>query len=128
MCTHDIPLLFMACYSHDIYIHTHFSLAACQTENQDRALGLDASHPGKQIAKEMDIATFQATKGWLRRFPKRHGFEHLQPHGEAGDISKAAVAKEIVDRTRKQLTSVDPELILNMDVLSLFSEEDLREP
>ena len=67
-----------------------------------------------KFASEMGVADFKASKGWLHRFLNRYGFEHINLHGEAGDVDQRKYQE------REQLEGFDIEFIFNMDETGLF--------
>lgn len=71
-----------------------------------------------KLASEMGVHNFTASNGWLHRFLKRNDFEHINLHGEAGDVEKK-VAEEIA-KTREQLEGFDVVCSFNMDEMGLF--------
>ena len=72
-----------------------------------------------KFASEMGVAEFKASKGWLDRFLNRYGFEHINLHGEAGDVDQSKYQERIAE-IREQLEGIDLEFIFNMDETGLF--------
>ena len=72
-----------------------------------------------KIASEMGVTDFKAIKGWLHLFLNRYAFEHINLHGEAGDVDQRKYQERIA-KMREHLEGFDLDFIFNMDETRFF--------
>ena len=81
--------------------------------------GFNFQTQATKFASEMGVADVKASKGWLHRFLNHYGFEHINLHGEAGDVDQKKYQERIAF-IREKLEVFDLEFIFNMDETGLF--------
>ena len=81
--------------------------------------GFNFQTQATKFASEMGVADVKASKGWLHRFPNRYGFEHVNLHGEAGDVHQRKHQERIAE-IREQLEGFDLAFFFNTDEAGLF--------
>ena len=72
-----------------------------------------------KFASAMGVADFNASKGWRHRFLNRYGYEHINLHGEAGDVDQRKYQERIA-KMREHLEGFDLDFIFNMDETRFF--------